>query len=73
MSRWRRQQRKRARNRRREDAADLEFGAWLEAWGREFRKAVKQFSECCVWAAGEFAKWSARRREQEAQEQCECL
>jgi len=71
VSRWRRQQRKRARRRRDEDAADLEFGRFLEAWGRELRQAFKVFGDGVVYAAGELARFAAHWRAKETQRQDE--
>lgn len=64
MSRWRRQQRKRANRRRAADAADKAFGDFMTDFATKFDRSVKEFGAAMVHACGEFAKWAAQRRMQ---------
>ncbi len=76
MSRWRRQQRKRANRRLAREHADKVFGDFLAEWTVKFDQTVKAFGAAMVHAAGAFAKWAAERRMWEAlqrESEDECL
>lgn len=77
MSRWRRQQRRRSRLRREENARADSFGVWMTEFTAGFRRTAQEFGAVCIWAAGEFAKLGARREMREAldqqQNEDECL